>query len=139
MTTAGICLAFALGGSVSPVFIEGQAFTLAWTHSIEKVRWEEDYRIVKSGDDRSASLVGVFARVRGSGAGMEPGTGARWRDGWFEYPTTGHALTALHLSRSEFVPDYELCLTDGCRPMSQWLPSDGGVTVLTACERDDPG
>jgi len=28
-----------------PVFLPGSAFTLAWTHSIEKVRWEEDYEV----------------------------------------------------------------------------------------------
>ena len=43
---------------------------------------------------------------------------------------------ALHLSRSEFVPDYELCLAEGCLPMSHWLPSDGGLTVVTACVGD---
>lgn len=139
MNAAGICLALALGSDPSSVFIEAQAFTLAWTHSIEKVRWEEDYQVVRPAGGRTPTLVGVLARVRGSGAGMEPGEGARWRDGWFEYRTAGHALTALHLSRSEFVPDYELCLTDGCQPMSHWLPSDGGVTLLTACERDHPG
>ena len=47
-----------------------QAFTLAWTHSIEKVRWEEDWRI--AGD----RLEIVAARIRGTGAGMEPPAGA---------------------------------------------------------------
>ena len=36
-------------------------FTLAWTHSIEKIRWEEDYRVTPSG-----LLLGE-ARVKGSG------------------------------------------------------------------------
>ena len=135
MGLAGVCLTLALG-TTAPVFIDAQAFTLAWTHSIEKVRWEEDYRIVTPEIGVPPTLVPSRARVRGSGAGMEPGENARWRDGWFEYPARTDALPALHLSRSEFVPDYELCLADGCRPMSHWLPSDGGTTVLTACERD---
>jgi hypothetical protein len=135
MTVVGLCLALLLGGQAG-VFVEAQAFTLAWTHSIEKVRWEEDYRISASAAGGAPALSPQRARVRGSGAGMEPGENARWRDGWFEYPARADPLPALHLSRSEFVPDYELCLADGCRPMSHWLPSDGGTTVLTACERD---
>ena len=50
-------------------------FTLAWDHSVEKVRWEEDYRVTAAG-----LLLGE-ARVRGSGAGMEPPANAVLRDG----------------------------------------------------------
>ena len=42
-------------------FVATHEFTLAWTHSIEKVRWEEDYRIV------SDHIEIVEARIRGSG------------------------------------------------------------------------
>ncbi|HCN88979.1 MAG TPA: DUF1850 domain-containing protein, partial [Oxalobacteraceae bacterium] len=38
----GLCLAAAGLAITLPL----QAFTLGWTHSIEKIRWEEDYRIV---------------------------------------------------------------------------------------------
>ncbi len=55
------------------------AFTLAWTHSVEHVRWEEDWRVTPAG------LQVVEARVRGSGAGMEPPPDARLRDGWWVY------------------------------------------------------
>ena len=98
MGLAGVCLALALALSpTTPVFIDTQAFTLAWTHSIEKVRWEEDYRIVTPGIGVPPALVPWRARVRGSCAGMEPGAQARWRDGWFEYPTRTDPLPALHL------------------------------------------
>jgi hypothetical protein len=42
------------------------AFTLVWTHSIEKVDWQEDWHVTPDG------LELVQARVKGSGAGMEP-------------------------------------------------------------------
>lgn len=42
------------------------AFTLAWTHSIEKTEWQEDWRVTPQG------LELIAARVKGSGAGMEP-------------------------------------------------------------------
>ena len=39
------------------------AFTLAWTHSVEHVRWQEDWRVTPAGLELTA------ARVEGSGAG----------------------------------------------------------------------
>jgi hypothetical protein len=55
------------------------AFTLSWMHSVEKTRWEEDWRITLAG------LEIVEARVKGSGAGMEPPADAVLRDGWWVY------------------------------------------------------
>jgi hypothetical protein len=49
-------------GTVSVVLV-ANAFTLAWTHSIEKIRWEEDWQVV------GERLQVVAARIRGSGAG----------------------------------------------------------------------
>jgi hypothetical protein len=54
-------------------------FTLAWNHSVEKIRWEEDYRVTGQG------LVLEQARVRGSGAGMEVPDGAQMKDGSWQY------------------------------------------------------
>ena len=38
-------------------------FTLVWTHSVEKVEWQEDWKIINS------KLKIVESRVKGSGAG----------------------------------------------------------------------
>lgn len=139
----GLCLATALASA----FVPGQQFTLAWVHSIEKVRWEEDYRVdvgpgrtggdvARSPSQVRARLVATEARVRGSAAGMEPPPGAVLRGGWFAYPPQDRYPQQLRLSRSEFVPDYELCTGPGatdCRPLGHWLSSDGGVTTVRAC------
>ncbi|TIT38538.1 MAG: DUF1850 domain-containing protein, partial [Mesorhizobium sp.] len=53
------------------------AFTLSWTHSVEKTHWQEDWKVLPSG------LQIVEARIKGSGAGMEPPEGAVLRDGWW--------------------------------------------------------
>jgi hypothetical protein len=69
---AGLSLCLASAGAVKALSVA--AFTLAWTHSIEKVEWQEDWRITVNG------LELVEARVKGSGAGMEPPRGAAsWR------------------------------------------------------------
>ncbi|MFN6961532.1 MAG: DUF1850 domain-containing protein, partial [Rhodocyclaceae bacterium] len=70
----GLCLVAGL--LVAPL---GDAVTLSWTHSIEKILWEEDWR--REGD----RLRLVAARVRGTGAGMEPPAGAVLKDGVWHY------------------------------------------------------
>lgn len=114
-----------------------ERFTLAWTHSIEKVRWEEDYAVV-AGPTAEAPpvLQALAARVRGSAAGMEPPDDARLVNGWYEYTPPIRTPHELRLTRSEFTPDYDWCTQGQCRPLSDWLASDGGVTRLTACHRE---
>ncbi|MBA3589261.1 DUF1850 domain-containing protein [Methylibium sp.] len=129
MSVLGVCLALA-AASAEVVFVPAQRFTLAWTHSIEKTRWEEDYKVdLHAGTPRLRAL---SARVRGSGAGMEPPPDAVLRKGWYEYQA-GQPLPPLRLTRSAFTPDYDWCDATGCRPLAAWLPSDGGVTLLHAC------
>ena len=52
-------------------------FTLTWRHSVEKVEWRESWRV------EAGRLRLVEAAVKGSGAGMEPGDGARLDNGWW--------------------------------------------------------
>lgn len=128
----GICLALA-ATAAAPVFVPIERFTLAWTHSIEKVRWEEDYSVLPSPPPSPPTLHAQAARVRGSAAGMEPPHDAHLVNGWYIYAPQISRPPELRLTRSEFTADYELCLNGECQPMSVWLPSDGGVTRLTAC------
>ncbi len=61
---SGFCLGVAF--SAIQAMIPVTSITLAWTHSVEHIRWEEDYAI------RAGKLVITAARVQGNGAGMEP-------------------------------------------------------------------
>lgn len=139
MSVLGICLVWAAtqaGGNAPTVFVPVPRFTLAWTHSIEKVRWEEDYAVVNALDTTQPPLLrALAARVRGSAAGMEPPADARLRNGWYEYTPQFPAPLELRLTRSEFTPDYDLCVDGHCRPLSDWHTSDGGVTQLTPCRQ----
>lgn len=134
----GVCLVWAASASAGlapvPIFVPGERITLAWTHSIEKVRWEEDYAVVPHPDPgQPPVLLALKARVRGSAAGMEPPPDAVLHDGWFEYTPPIASAPVLRLTRSEFTADYELCTASGCRPMAHWLPSDNNITLLTPC------
>ncbi len=132
----GVCLALASAPDI-PQYLPVQAFTLAWTHSIEKVRWEEDYTVVPSATGESAVLVAGLARIHGSAAGMEPPPHAILRDGWFEYQPSGELPAQLRLTRSGYTPDYEWCTQGKCRPMTDIFPTDGGITLLYACQHPE--
>jgi hypothetical protein len=115
LTASAITVASAIMATVLPV----QAFTLAWTHSIEKIRWEEDYRI------EDGRLRVMEARIRGSGAGMEPPEGAVLRQGVWHYRPALASVEHLDLARSGFVEDYSLCWDGRCHPMEELVGSPG--------------
>ena len=129
----GVCLALAATPSITG-FFPVQEFTLAWTHSIEKTRWEEDYRVMKPSTPGNApKLLAGKARVRGSAAGMEPPADAVLNNGWYEYQPSGQLPTQLRLTRSGYTADYEWCAQGTCQPMQDVFPTDGVITLLYAC------
>ena len=106
------------------------AFTLAWTHSIEKTRWEEDWQL------RGRQLVLVAARIRGSGAGMEPPAGARLENGVWQYEPRLPPQGGLLLRHSPHTTGYEFCSEGTCRPLADLLPGIGENAVIefSACK-----
>lgn len=118
-----VCLATATA-SVKLVVV---GFSLVWTHSIEKIDWQENWQVTAGG------LSLVSATIRGSGAGMEVPDGAVWHDGAWTYQQP-LLVPALRLTRSPYVPDYRLCLPgEPCRPLSQWIAPDDTVTTVSPC------
>lgn len=108
----GLCLGLA---GVVWAQVPTADFTLAWTHTIEKIRWEEDYRVTPDG-----LLLGE-ARVKGSGAGMEIPDGAELRDGTWHYQRQLPPLQPLRLGRTPEAGDFQLCFNQRCHAMSEWL------------------
>ena len=104
-----LCLS---AGAVAAV-LAVESFTLAWTHSIEKIRWEEDWRL------SAGRLHPVEARIRGAGAGMEPPAGAVLENGVWRYRPALAPLERLRLAHSTFAQGYELCLEGRCRPLAE--------------------
>ncbi len=120
-----LCLS---AGAVAAV-LAVESFTLAWTHSIEKTRWEEDWRIA------SGRLHLVEARIRGSGAGMEPPADAVLENGVWRYRPALAPLARLRLANSDFTAGHELCLAERCRPLATLLGgADNEPVELHACE-----
>lgn len=105
-------------------------FTLSWTHSVEKVRWEEDWRLTENG------LVIDEARVRGSGAGMEPPAGAVLRDGWWVYTPSMPPRPSLLLAQSGATgAGWDACSGGTCLEIGALA---GEVAEIRACRTDDP-
>jgi hypothetical protein len=123
---SGLCLAAATFTLTLPF----QSFTLMWIHSIEKIRWEEDYRAV----ERRLEL--VEARIRGFGAGMEPPDGSHLKDGVWHYQPQNHWLERLRLARSGYVADYSLCWDGSCHPLAELAgtPETAPVVEFISCD-----
>jgi hypothetical protein len=126
---AGLSLCLASAGAVKALSVA--AFTLAWTHSIEKVEWQEDWRITTNG------LELVEARVKGSGAGMEPPPEARLRGGWFRWKPARPVMGEVTLGNSGAAGEWRLCAAGKCRTLSDILghPVGANVTTMRACEQ----
>lgn len=133
----GICLA-AAGLMLS---VPTQTFTLGWTHSIEKIRWEEDYTVVST--PNGARLLLTEARIRGSGAGMEPPPDAVLADGVWHYKPPLAPLERLNLARSgygaddgtDYRADYSLCWDGRCHGMAKLIgtPAVAPLVEVSAC------
>jgi len=123
----GLSLCLASAGMVKTLSVA--AFTLVWTHSIEKVDWQEDWRITSSG------LQLVQARVKGSGAGMEPPPDARLVGGWFQWRPARAPMREVVLGNSGAAGEWRLCSDGQCRTLSQILghPVGANVTTMSAC------
>ena len=101
------------------------AFTLGWTHSVEKTLWQEDWLVTPAG------LELVQARVKGSGAGMEPPDHAILQDGWWVYTPTLPVLPRLALAASgASVSGWTICSGDEC---AEFGKEAGDTLILEPC------
>jgi hypothetical protein len=124
----GLSLCLASAGVVKALSIA--SFTLVWTHSIEKVDWQEDWRVTPQG------LELTQARVKGSGAGMEPPPEARLVDGWFQWRPKRGLMPEVVLGNSGAAGEWRLCHDGNCRTLSEILghPVGINVTKMSACD-----
>lgn len=97
------------------------AFTLAWTHSVEKTRWEEHWLVTSAGLDI------VEARVKGSGAGVDPPAGAMLSAGWWVWRPRMPPRQSLTLAASGATGEgWTLCAEGRCATFGKG-PADPAV------------
>jgi hypothetical protein len=119
---SGVSVCLASAGVVKTLALA--AFTLAWTHSVERVDWQEDWRVTSLG------LELVQARIKGFGAGMEPPADARLIDGWFQWRPQRAPMPELILGNSGAAGDWRLCSHGHCRTLSEILGHPVGVNTI---------
>lgn len=124
-----LCLA-AAGLAVQ---IAASSFSLSWTHTIERTRWEEDWH---SEGDR---LVIDEARVKGSGAGMEPPPEARLENGFYAWSPRLPPLAELVLRRDPHAGDWTLCAAGRCALLAEWLGLHADPVTVSAGWSCAPG
>ena len=117
----GLCI---LAGAKTAM-LAASAFTLAWTHSVEKTEWREEWRIGPAG------LELTEARVKGSGAGIDPPEGAVLEDGWWVYAPKVAPVPRLVLAASgATVSGWSLCADGDCLTLGA---EAGEAVTLEAC------
>ncbi|MCW5729198.1 MAG: DUF1850 domain-containing protein [Alphaproteobacteria bacterium] len=121
-----------LSAGAMVVSLSWQAFTISWTHSVEQVEWQEDYRVAGRHLELSA------ARIKGSGAGMDVPPGAVHAAGMYHYWPKRPPIESLNLARSEGRKDYGICWELGCMTLSSLLPGapkDSTVEIYSCAAR----
>lgn len=104
------------------------AFTLSWTHSVEKTRWEEDWAVGRG------MLAITRARIEGMGAGMEMPADAVREGRFWRWTPQVPPLGELLLRRSDAVPEgWSLCAGGECLRIGA-AGETADVTALRACD-----
>ncbi|MHC1945015.1 DUF1850 domain-containing protein [Bradyrhizobium sp. UFLA06-06] len=124
----GLSLCLASAGVVKALSIA--AFTLAWTHSIEKTAWQEDWQVTPAG------LTLLQARIKGTGAGMEPPPEARLIGGWFQWSPPAVPRAEVVLGNSGAAGEWHLCQEGRCQTLSEIFghPIGANVTTMSVCK-----
>ncbi len=123
---SALCL---LGGGVV-LRVAATAFTLSWTHTIEKTEWIEHWTVEP---DR---LVLTEAQVEGSGAGMEPPPEARL-EGHFYVWEPNQTRAKIVLRRDPHAGDWRLCAEGRCANLGDWLKVDADPVTLAPAQGED--
>ena len=120
-----------VGEGAGALALAASAFTLSWTHSVERTEWRERW-VVERGALRLTD-----ASVMGSGAGIDPPEGAVLRDGAYHWRPTLPPVPQLALAASGATPSgWTLCPSKGACVLLGTTP--GEPIAVRACPGAQP-
>ena len=120
-----VCLA----GAGALLRVAATTFTLSWTHTIEKIPWVESWAV----SDKTLLL--TEAKVKGSGAGMEPSPEAHLVDGWYVWHPANPQRREIVLRREPVAGDWTFCAPAvPCAPLGNLLPQDADPVTIKPCD-----
>ncbi len=121
-------LCIAAGGNI--MAIAATAFTLSWTHSVERTQWHESWRIIEG------HLQVVEAMVEGPGAGIAVPQGAQMTPNGWVYKPELPPLPRLMLAASGMTPSaWTLCTRDLCHELGAASGDPVAIWPAPACPR----
>jgi hypothetical protein len=120
-----------IAGAVTKT-LQVTAFTLVWTHSVQKTDWQEDWRVTAD------SLTLVEARIKDSGAGVDPPAEAQLIDGWWRWRPVPTRRKEVILGHSDAAGDWRICTSGRCRTLPDIFghPLAGEPIVMRSCASD---
>jgi len=121
-------MALCVIGAGEAVRIAAVAFSLSWTHSVEKIPWQEQWRIEPD------ALVLTEARVKGSGAGMEPPPDAKLVGGWFVWRPVDPKRSEIVLRAVPSISPWTICIEGrACSHLDALLGRAADPVTLKPC------
>jgi hypothetical protein len=120
-----VCL---IAGGIAKA-LKVSAFTLVWTHSVERTDWQEDWRVSADG------LTLIEARIKGSGAGVDPPPDARLSDGWWRWNPAPIGRDQVVLGNSDAAGSWRICVDGKCVPLPEiiGMAVAGQPVVIRRC------
>ncbi|WP_332716543.1 DUF1850 domain-containing protein [Pelagibacterium mangrovi] len=122
-------LCIAASGKI--IALAATAFSLSWTHSVERTLWQEQWVVT---DGRLQVVEGT---VQGSGAGIYlPENAKRTEQGWAYTPALA-PLASLSLAASGTTPsNWTLCTGSQCLELGP--DAEGSITLWAGTQCSEP-
>lgn len=122
-------LCIAAGGKL--IALAATAFSLNWTHSVEKTVWSENWIV------QGNALKVVEASVEGSGAGIELPDNAVLQDGrWVYAPQLAPIENLILAASGATVSPWTLCTPDTCLDLGGKAADPARIWVSQRCVVD---
>jgi hypothetical protein len=120
-----ICIALALSSQV--LLKLPSTLTIAWEHSIDKTRIEEDYQSI------DYTLVITEVRTRGPAAGIEPPPHASFAQGWWRYRPDLEPLSRSLFANTLQPSGYEICHSGRCTLLRERIGDEQRLLEMAPC------